>query len=276
MIGRILKFLIPLVLLVVFAVGLMYSLRTEPVLESAAKTLKSPQQAAAPLGLPVGDEKRIPPIDSRAHLFDGFTRAKIPVADHFEYPLGDRNGAFSYNAQGFLEHNTRRGGYHLGDDLNGIGGQNTDLGDPVYCAADGMVVYAAKPSAGWGNVMVIAHKLKDGRLIQTLYAHLKEMNFVVDDIVGRGNIIGTVGNADGAYYAHLHYEIRESDGLFIGPGYSGDKKEWGEQLDPEKFLSEYNTKAHHEVGESALKMMVDAQREKIKNMIRSAPIDLEQ
>ena len=68
-------------------------------------------------------------------------------------------------------------------------GQNSDDGDPVYCAADGLVVYAAKASKNWGNVMVVAHRLRDGRLVQTLYGHLDNMLFVVGDLVGRGQKI---------------------------------------------------------------------------------------
>src|SRR5262249_37900828 len=38
------------------------------------------------------------------------------------------------HAQRFTEN------FHLGDDLNGIGGENSDLGDPIYTVADGRVL----------------------------------------------------------------------------------------------------------------------------------------
>jgi len=41
----------------------------------------------------------------------------IPTAAHFDFPLGNENGAMAYNAQHFTENK------HLGDDLNGIGGE---------------------------------------------------------------------------------------------------------------------------------------------------------
>jgi hypothetical protein len=255
------KILFPLVAIGSFLWALKYSLRVTPFEDLGAKSLVSPQRAAASLGLKTAMGE-IPEPDFAGHLFDGFTRKLIPVAEHFESPIGVKNGAFAYNAQGFLEYNKDFGGYHLGDDLNGIGGQNTDFGDPVYAAADGLVVYAAKPSQSWGNVMIIAHKLRDGSLVQTMYAHLEKMHVAVGSLIGRGMKIGTIGSADGTYLAHLHYEIRESDGVFIGPGYTKDTEKIGETLDPTKFVSEYNKKSHDEVGISALRLVLESELQK--------------
>ena len=38
-------------------------------------------------------------------------------------------------------------------------------------------------------------------------------------LVPRGGKIGTVGTANGYYPAHLHFEMRASDGVDIGAGY---------------------------------------------------------
>jgi hypothetical protein len=59
--------------------------------------------------------------------------ASLPTAARFDFPFGSENAAMSCNAQHFTEN------HHLGDDLNGIDGENSDLGDPIYAIADGRV-----------------------------------------------------------------------------------------------------------------------------------------
>ncbi|MEM6916039.1 MAG: M23 family metallopeptidase [Verrucomicrobiota bacterium] len=140
--------------------------------------------------------------------------AKTPTVDHFDYPVGSRLGALTYNAQPFF---TNR---HLGDDLNGIGGQNSDLGDPVYSIADGLVIYAGWPSDGWGNIIILQHEMANGSLVQTFYGHLDAMYVPVGSLVRRGEKIGTIGAADGRYLAHLHLEIRRYPTIDVGAGYA--------------------------------------------------------
>src|ERR1700720_784347 len=81
--------------------------------------------------------------------------ASIPTATHFDYPLGNENGAMAYNAQHFTEN------HHLGDDLNGIGGENSDLGDPIFAIADGRALLTRDGGPGWGNVIILLHAYID-------------------------------------------------------------------------------------------------------------------
>lgn len=162
--------------------------------------------------------------------------ALVPVVTRFDFPLGTEHGAMSYNAQRFGTRGDVSAHAHLGDDLNGIGGYNTDLGDPVYAVADGRVLHAAPAGPGWGNVVILLHTLADGgppRVVQSFYAHLDRIDVRVGETVGRGEPIGTVGTADGRYYAHLHFEMRDMLQPWIGTGYADDAVGW---INPSVFL----------------------------------------
>lgn len=146
----------------------------------------------------------------------------------------------TYNAQPFRI--TR----HLGDDLNGIGGMNSDLGDPVYAAADGRVVYRGVAGPGWGNVIIVAHRVRNAEthewdVVQTLYAHLDTMRVQPDQVVRRGDQIATVGTAFGKYLAHLHFEVRRGPYVFPGVGYADSPLNC---LSPERFVAEHRGAAN--------------------------------
>lgn len=173
------------------------------------------QESDAPLAMPASGE-----VDERFAFLSAWQRAQIPRAGRFDPPLGTDHGGLTYNAQAFWDMNDGRGGRHLGDDLNGIGGMDTDLGDPVRATADGLVVYAADPAPGWGNIVILAHRAADGRLLQSMYAHLDRIDVVPGALIGRGMRLGAVGTAHGSYPAHLHFEMRASDELQIGGGYA--------------------------------------------------------
>ncbi|MCC6582027.1 MAG: hypothetical protein IT440_16470, partial [Phycisphaeraceae bacterium] len=119
------------------------------------------------LSAAVATPKRLDPAFVRLSPLE---TATLPLAVRFDMPLGSEHGALTYTARGF------RIERHLGDDLNGIGGGNSDLGDPVYAAGAGRVVYAGVPGVEWGTMILIAHRLPDGDelgpVVQTVYAHL--------------------------------------------------------------------------------------------------------
>lgn len=134
-----------------------------------------------------------------------------PEVDGFQWPCGAPTGAMIYDAQPFGAMNEKRHGHHTGKDLNGIGGQNTDLGEPVCAAGRGLVVYSGVPSDEWGHVVVLAHRIPGEKgIVQTLYAHLNTREARVGQLVDRGQRIGTIGTANGKYLAHLHFETIRS------------------------------------------------------------------
>lgn len=203
---------------------------------AAARPVESPP--AAPIAPPTSET--VPPAP---RPFDpAFVRlgareiAALPVAVRFDYPMGSQNAALTYNAQPFRI--TR----HLGDDLNGIGGQNSDLGDPVHAAGAGQVVYRGVPGPGWGNVIILAHRVPEVEapggfaVYQTMYAHLERILVQPDQIVLRGEQIGTVGTASGRYLAHLHFEVRPGPYVNPGAGYADVPLN---RLSPDKFVREH-------------------------------------
>lgn len=188
--------------------------------------------------------------DMRFHFLSAWQANQIPPVSEMDTPMGSENGALVYNAQKFWEMNEKRGGHHTGDDLNGIGGMNTDLGDPVYAAGNGLVVFAGEPSPGWGNIVVLAHCDPEGRPIHTMYAHLLDIRTTLDSLVARGDVIGTVGTAGGHYPAHLHFEARGSDGVDIGAGYVSKPLN---RLDPSAVIAALHNADADGISQAALK-----------------------
>jgi murein DD-endopeptidase MepM/ murein hydrolase activator NlpD len=159
------------------------------------------------------------------------------IADSFAYPIGKAESVTPakdkkdewYNAQDFGANN------HLGEDWNKNSGGNTDCGEPVFAAGNGKIVFAENAGAGWGNVVIIEHNLPNGKKIQTLYGHLQTI-LKTSGAVKKREQIGTVGNADGRYFCHLHFELREEncpEWNKTGGGYSAENKGW---LDPSDFI----------------------------------------
>lgn len=181
-------------------------------------------------------------VDPPFQLLSPLELAALATATRFDFPLGSENGALSYNAQRFTENR------HLGDDLNGIGGENSDLGDPVYCVADGRVLLARDGGPGWGNVIIVLHahiENQERKFVESYYGHVETMLVHAGDDVQRGQQIATVGTANGRYFAHLHFEMREFTTPFIGPGYRQDTRGW---LDPSAFIQAHRGAPEDDLG----------------------------
>ena len=181
-------------------------------------------------------------VDPAFQLVSAIDLASLPTAARFDFPMGSDHGALAYNAQPFTENR------HLGDDLNGIGGQNSDFGDPVYAIADGRVILARDGGPGWGNVILVLHAYEENgtrRYVQSYYGHVAEMLVAPQQDVRRGEQIATVGSADGRYLAHLHFEMREFVTPFVGPGYREDTRGW---INPTEFIAQHRGAPEDDVG----------------------------
>ena len=88
--------------------------------------------------------------------------------------------------------------HHLAIDLA------ANLGDNIYAADGGVIVYQGWNSYGYGNMIMIDH----GDGFQTLYAHLSAFFVSCGEAVNKGQVIGAAGATGNASGPHLHFEVR--------------------------------------------------------------------
>lgn len=158
---------------------------------------------------------------------------RLPLADGFDFPVGPPDGKGYYMSRGFWPHG------HLGDDWNGMGGGNSDLGDPVYSVAPGVVTLAGNMRKGWGNTVIIRHAYRDrasGRIvfIDSFYTHLNSIETKLGTVVRKGSRIGTIGTNNGMYTAHLHFEIRKN--INIGMHRMQHAQDYSNYYSPVNFI----------------------------------------
>jgi murein DD-endopeptidase MepM/ murein hydrolase activator NlpD len=185
--------------------------------------------AAVAWRLDAGHDAPAPPAPTSTSA----AAAAPPACGGFAMPVGPPDGTGYYNAQPFGTND------HLGDDWNGTCGGDSDLNDPVFAIADGVVTEARDHGGGWGNVVRVAHACGDGpgQEVESLYAHLGLIDVAVGQRVRRGQRVGTIGNAGGRYVAHLHLELRAARGLPLGGGYGADRTGY---LDPTAFIARHH------------------------------------
>ena len=77
------------------------------------------------------------------------------------------------------------------------------VGTPVFATGRGTVELAERSRRGSGNRVVVDH----GFGFKSVYAHLSEIRVRRGQTVGRGDMVGTVGNTGFSIAPHLHYEV---------------------------------------------------------------------
>ena len=133
-----------------------------------------------------------------------------PVGDPYRVAVGSPRSEPAFQVtRGFAEpEGSRR---HQGVDLsNGRGG------DIVRAAAHGLVVVAEqRDSTDFGAHVVLAHRLPDGSLAYSVYAHFRPGSILVrpGDDVWLAQPLGRVGRSGNASGDHLHFELRRPQDL---------------------------------------------------------------
>jgi murein DD-endopeptidase MepM/ murein hydrolase activator NlpD len=164
----------------------------------------------------------------------------LPVADEFDTPLRPPDGAGATVTLPFHYANQ-----HLGEDWATAKG-DAALGEPVYSVADGWVTVAQDNANAFGKVVFIASRLPDGRwppFVEVMYAQLNMIDVQAGQFVKRGQRIGTVGTGDGTYIAHLHWEVRQTVGIGVGPGFMPNAAGW---LGPSDFIMAHRGPRAHQ------------------------------
>jgi len=87
---------------------------------------------------------------------------------------------------------------HPGIDIAG------SVGNAVFAADSGVVVFAGWSEFGYGYMIVLDH----GTGWQTAYGHLSAVGVTCGQSVGIGTVIGAVGSTGNSSGAHLHFEMR--------------------------------------------------------------------
>jgi peptidoglycan hydrolase-like protein with peptidoglycan-binding domain len=79
-----------------------------------------------------------------------------------------------------------------------------DYGTPVGAAGRGVVVFAGWNDGGYGNLVVVKHRLG----FESWYAHLSRIAVSEGEAVVGGSRIGYVGSTGRSTGPHLHFEVR--------------------------------------------------------------------
>ena len=90
-----------------------------------------------------------------------------------------------------------------------------DIGDDIYSASEGVVVYTGNGIKGYGNLIIIKHN----ETFLSAYAHTNKILVKEDSKVAKGQLIAKLGDSD-SIKPILHFQIRKN----------------GKSVDPENYL----------------------------------------
>ncbi len=96
---------------------------------------------------------------------------------------------------------------HFGIDIGG------SMGNAIYAADSGVIVYSGWNDWGYGYMIVIDH----GNGWQTLYAHLSTIYSGCGASVAQGDVIGLMGSTGNSTGPHLHFEMQHTEYGRVNP-----------------------------------------------------------
>lgn len=167
-------------------------LRLTPAAGATHTTTAAPVTSTKPASAPRGKKSKSKPPPR-------------PLAAPPPRPASADFGPWAWPARGKLIHS-----YAAKTGSNGIDIAGT-LGQAIYAAADGRVVYSGSGLRGYGQLIILKHN--DDFL--SAYAHNDKIFVKEGDVIKRGQKIAAMGNS-GADRTKLHFEIRRG-GVPVDP-----------------------------------------------------------
>jgi murein DD-endopeptidase MepM/ murein hydrolase activator NlpD len=104
-------------------------------------------------------------------------------------------------------------------------------GTPIHAGGVGVVSFAGFNTGGYGNLVVISHRLG----FESWYAHMSVIAAHVGEAVSGGMTIGYVGSTGHSTGPHLHFEVRH----------------FGTPVDPTPYLLGYRSAAYRRAAKKA-------------------------
>ena len=140
-----------------------------------------------------------PSITKQQDLYthkNAFFSPNTNASSFFHWPV--RSSSRFKISQKYQPYRTSR--KHLGIDIAG------PKGSPIYASHSGRVIYSGRAFRGFGK-MVLIQKLNSSW--SSLYAHLDDIYVQNGQVIGKGQVVGTLGNTGKVTGPHLHFELRK-------------------------------------------------------------------
>jgi len=172
----------------------------ERVLNEVRNAHAGPEDRLRPIAISTRGSLEADPLEERANeILSGLDRINLFRIGAERAPFARPTAANVRFTSGFgtrRDPKTGRTRMHNGLDFAG------PRGTPILATSEGVVTHAGW-KGGYGNTVVIRHAFG----IETLYAHLSQIDVREGQRVSRGQRIGGMGTTGRSTGVHLHYEV---------------------------------------------------------------------
>ncbi|MBT11308.1 MAG: hypothetical protein CMI02_04645 [Oceanospirillaceae bacterium] len=173
-----------------------FDFSVEPAVGGPAGTLGEAYQAPEIKEVLNELAERIDSREQQLEVLDDLMLANKLNADTFVAGRPIKKGWMSSRYGKRTDPFTGRLAWHAGVDFAG------KMGADIVAVASGVVTWAG-PRYGYGRLVEINH----GNGYKTRYAHCKELNVAVGDVVRKGDVVALMGSSGRSTGPHVHFEV---------------------------------------------------------------------